>query len=146
MVKDVEIKKILVPIDGSKYGRIALDYAVTIAKGCGAYIEILSVVDLSDYISSFEQAGADMFMIKEMAHAAQDMVQEHKALVPEGIHVNTRVAQGNVRDTIVRTAEQENVDLIIMGRRGLGTLEGMILGSVSTYVVAHAPCAVLTVK
>ena len=146
MTKDVSIKKILVPIDGSKYGEIAVAYASMLAKSCGAYIELLSVVNVGEYVSGFEQAGADLFILKEMAHTAQDILGEHKKMIPDGIHVNTRVMQGNARDCILKVAKEENMDLIVIGRRGLGQLEGMILGSVSSYVVANAECPVLTVK
>ena len=103
-------------------------------------------MNVGEYVSGFEQAGADLFILKEMAHTAQDILGEHKKMIPEGIHVNTRVMQGNARDCILKVAKEENMDLIVIGRRGLGQLEGMILGSVSSYVVANAECPVLTVK
>ena len=53
---------------------------------------------------------------------------------------------GDARDIIVDVATEEESDLIVMGSRGLGTLGGILTGSVSSFVLAHAPCPVLLCK
>lgn len=55
-------------------------------------------------------------------------------------------ASGSTVETIVDFASRENVDLIVMGTRGLGGLKKLVLGSVSSGVVAHAHCSVLIVR
>jgi len=55
-------------------------------------------------------------------------------------------ASGSTVETIVDFAVREKADLIVMGTRGLGGLKKMVLGSVSSGVVSHAPCSVLIVR
>ncbi|MBK7921024.1 MAG: universal stress protein [Veillonella sp.] len=47
----------LVPIDGSKYGEIAVAYASMLAKSCGAYIELLSVVNVGNMYQDLNKLG-----------------------------------------------------------------------------------------
>ncbi|SEO01700.1 Nucleotide-binding universal stress protein, UspA family [Salinihabitans flavidus] len=59
--------------------------------------------------------------------------------------VHTRTAQGDYAESILSTAREEGADMIVMGRRGLGTFKRLLQGSVSQKVVAHAECTVMTV-
>ena len=57
------------------------------------------------------------------------------------------LAEGNVRDELVNWVESNDVDVLVVGSRGLGgTLKRAVMGSVSSYVVQHAPCAVFIVS
>ncbi|HUK63721.1 MAG TPA: universal stress protein [Dongiaceae bacterium] len=58
----------------------------------------------------------------------------------------TRVVEGEARETILREAEEWRADLIVLGARGLGMVAGLLLGSVSLGVARHARCSVLVVK
>lgn len=60
--------------------------------------------------------------------------------------VSSRVLGGDPADGIVASAKREKADLIVLGTRGYGEIKGLLLGSVSHKVAAHAPCPVLTVK
>jgi nucleotide-binding universal stress UspA family protein len=60
-----------------------------------------------------------------------------------GIQVEYQQIYGNSARTICKIAEESNVDLIILGRRGRSGLSELFLGSVSNYVLHHAPCSVL---
>ena len=53
---------------------------------------------------------------------------------------------GSPAPVIIDVAEEHGVDLIVMGSRGLGLVKGVLLGSVSQYVVENAKCAVMVVK
>ena len=66
----------------------------------------------------------------------------------QGIHVKTEIpeAVSSVVETIVNHAAKENVNLIVVGTRGLGGFKKMLLGSVSSGLVSHAPCPVLVVR
>lgn len=60
--------------------------------------------------------------------------------------VTIRVMPGDYAKSILETAEELGVDLIVMGSRGLGGLKGLLLGSVSNKVTQHATCSVMTVR
>jgi nucleotide-binding universal stress UspA family protein len=60
--------------------------------------------------------------------------------------IETLVEHGDPADQIIRVVEREGADLIVMGRRGLGDLKGLLLGSVTHKVCQLADCACLTVK
>ncbi|WP_269584188.1 universal stress protein [Roseibium sp. Sym1] len=60
--------------------------------------------------------------------------------------VATLVEAGDYAETILKAAQTGGADMIVLGSRGLGSLEGMLLGSVSDKVARHAACSVLTVR
>ena len=63
-----------------------------------------------------------------------------------GVYCTFHQERGPAEDAIVRFAEEHGTDLIVMGSRGLGGFERMLLGSVSNYVAHHAHCPVLIVR
>jgi len=63
-----------------------------------------------------------------------------------GLKAETRVVQGDPREALVETARAEGVDLIVVGSHGRTGLAKILIGSVATHVVSHAPCNVLVVK
>jgi nucleotide-binding universal stress UspA family protein len=64
----------------------------------------------------------------------------------EGIEPRTMSVDGQSGTAIVRIAEREGADLIVMGALGRSMVEEALVGSISQYVVRHAPCPVLIVK
>ena len=60
--------------------------------------------------------------------------------------INTVMIEGSAAEAVLDVAVTRNSDVIVIGSRGLGTLAGLLLGSTSQKVVAHAPCPVLIVR
>jgi nucleotide-binding universal stress UspA family protein len=60
--------------------------------------------------------------------------------------VTTLLAGGDPADAILEAAKREKADTIVLGSRGLGDFKGLVLGSVSHKVAAHAECTCITVK
>lgn len=142
-------KKILVPIDGSKNSFAALAHAVTIARSFDAEISILCVSALSQQVPSYEQVKGS----KILANSSTDPVSFAKAIIaealrhiPEGIRVQTYNETGEPRIVITEFAQHNKADMIVIGNRGLGIIESLLIGSVSSYVVKHSKCPVLVVK
>ena len=78
-----------------------------------------------------------------------DMIatRARQAVEQKGVKdVVTQVVDGNPAENIIAAAEHEKADLIVMGRRGLGNVTGMLMGSISHKVSHMADCACLTVK
>ena len=62
------------------------------------------------------------------------------------LNVSTKLKEGRPTDKIIETAKEGNFDIIVLGRRGIGGVTELLLGSVSDRVADHAPCAVLIVN
>ena len=69
-----------------------------------------------------------------------------KSLRDAGLIVSEMVVSGDPREVIIAEADRWNADSIFVGARGLGRMERLLLGSVSTYVVNHAHCTVEVVR
>jgi nucleotide-binding universal stress UspA family protein len=142
-------KKILVPIDGSKNSLTALSHAVAMAHSLDAEITILYVSVLSQQTPLYDQVKGITIpanISTDPANFAKQILTEALKHVPEGTKVQTYNKVGEPRIAITEFAEQNGYDIIIIGSRGLGTISGLLLGSVSTYVVRNSHCPVLVVK
>lgn len=145
----VKYTKILAAIDGSKNSLKALSHAAAMARFFDAELCILYVSAFSQQlplpdqiqgskISQFSPSQPEIFAKQVMAEALQ--------CVPEGIRVQTHDEPGEPRIVITEFAEQNGYDVIVLGSRGLGAISGLLMGSVSSYVIYKAKCPVMVVK
>ena len=144
-------KNIIVPTDGSVNSKRALEHAVVLASSLGASITLVYVANIVSVISNFDQIPNASGYVTEQV--ALDMEEEGKGVlddfakeVPEGIEVKTVFEVGSPGPAVLSVAKKYKADLIVMGSRGLGPLKGLVMGSVSSYVVTHSGCPVLIVK
>ena len=145
------IKKILVALDGSKAANNALTFAIGLAETTSAELSLLTVVppvflpSHSIYVLKSEAvadcAKALDATFKGVLSKAEGEVKNRK---PK-FKVSTKFEKGEPAEKIVEIAECGNVDLIVMGSRGLGGRVST-LGSVSSRVVDKSSCPVLIVK
>jgi nucleotide-binding universal stress UspA family protein len=145
----IDLHRILVPTDFSKYSQNALTYAVAFAEKFGAELHLLHVVqDLAVFIPDMIAVAPPVVpSVKEMTaavYAAFDRLIEQNKL--ERFTFQRAVREGSPFYEIIRFAEEENIDLIVLGTHGHGGLAHMLLGSVTEKVVRKAPCPVLTVR
>ena len=128
-------RKILVAYDGSPSARNALSLASQLAREDKSWIKVLAVVP--PYQGDLELIGVSD--IKEaIAGPGQEMLAEARNLADrEGISILTNLEQGEPYEQIVQVAEEENCDLIIMGRRGKNKMERELMGSVTARVIGH---------
>jgi nucleotide-binding universal stress UspA family protein len=139
-----EYKLILNATDGSAVSESATRQAVYLARITGAELLILHVVETSFawYTGVFYQQLVDElrdFGDKVLESAAQIAEQE-------GVQARTMIVDGQSGTAIVRIAERERADLVVLGAVGRSMVEEALMGSISQYVVRHAPCPVLVVK
>lgn len=139
---------ILVPIDGSDYAKQALQHAIDIAKLTGASITLLNVANMADIINQFSQMeNTSELTIDELSETAQanstGLLKEFASLVPASIPVQSLFELSAPEVSILQEQKALPADLICMGRGSKQPLKNFLLGSVSTYVITHAPCPVL---
>ncbi len=136
MKQKSEIKKILVPMDGSKNSKRGLNLALKIAKADSKIIGLYVVK--SGLVSQKPQLKKQGQKILEDA-----AIQSKNA----GINFSRKIrVGGSPGKEIVRFGQQNNVDLIIMGSRGPDSEFEIFLGSVSNYVVHKSKIPVTIVK
>ncbi|MFC3477022.1 universal stress protein [Halobacterium litoreum] len=137
---------ILVPTDGSDATREAVEHAVDLAAEHDATIHALYVVNSASFAglpmdSSWESVAS---MLNEEGASALDDVE---TLADEhGVAVERALVDGNPSREIVRYAEEEGCDLVVMGTHGRGGIDRLLLGSVAEKVVRSSSVPVLTVR
>lgn len=154
--------KILVAFDRSEIGKHVFDKALSLAKATRASLMLLHVLSLEDQslpdtsiVSSLNYHTAvdgdvleiyreqwQRFEVQGLELLRSRTDEAKRAKVPTEFTQNT----GSPGKNICNVAQTWGADLIVIGRRGRSGLSELILGSVSNYVLHHAPCSVLTVQ
>lgn len=137
------IKKILVPVDGSESSEKSIAQAVSLAELCGAKITFLYVANINQIAINPNLTGAIMEAIKAAGVA---ILERAETMVSKNVEYETNMETGAPASVILEYAEILNADLIVMGSRGLGVVKGVLLGSVSQYIIERAKCPVMVVK
>ena len=144
------LKKILVAVDGSEYSKKALEFACELAAKFDGSLRIVHVP---------QGAAADRVMVlggaSVMIHAGREEIEKAGRTLVEAAQkiaedrlpgrVKTELHGGDPADEIVKSAERNASDCIVIGSRGLGDFGGLLLGSVSHKVNHSAPCTCITV-
>ena len=139
--------KLLVGVDGSEYALKATKKAVGLVRESGGELILLSVAPDITSLGVWEIGHGESLLrdIEAKAREAIDKAQE--VLKSEGVEAKASLIKtGAPADEIIRVAEEEGVDMIVMGSRGLTGHPHYLLGSVAHKVVTYAPCSVLVVK
>ena len=135
-------KHILVAVDGSDNSLRAMEDAIKIASA-ESQIEILYVSSTGHIASDILKAGTLDEYNEQNRHK---FVREEEAVKSSGIAYNVTIEYGEAGKIIAKYANDNDVDLIVLGRRGLTAMQEMVFGSVSTYVMKHVNCSCLLVK
>ncbi len=139
----MKAKKILFPTDFSESSDAGLKYAASLARDTGAKLIIMHVEEPA---AAYGGAGDVFYATPEIDEAT--LRQRLEAVVPsdKSIQFEHRLVTGDPSTEIVRLAEEDNVDLIVMGTHGRTGLVRLLMGSVAEAVVRRAPCPVFTLK
>jgi nucleotide-binding universal stress UspA family protein len=152
------IKKILVALDGSEPSQRALNCAIGFAERWGAELTMLAVVPRvmlpifpdEGFGATPIAAAKDFGQYQErMRTIYQNVLTEAEKKIRSehpDLKVVTRLEEGRPSATIVDLAENDGVDLIVIGSRGIGGITGWILGSTSRRVVDSCTKPILIVK
>jgi universal stress protein A len=141
------VQHVLVPIDFSATANRALDYAIALAQQLHARLTLLHVLHLAPLEVGELTPGVATTYLDDLETDAQHLLQASLERVQHaGLQGDLLLVQGTPTQTIVETAGEQGVDLIIMGTHGRTGLTHVLLGSVAEHVVRHAPCPVLVMR
>lgn len=141
-----KIRSILVPVDGSQHSRRALERTIYFAELCQAGIGLLHVIDPNSQVSPFGQVSLGGYIPDNLKDYGRAVLQDAFKQVPGTLETECFLEIGTPAELIVNFCQEKNYDLIIMGSRGRGAIKQLLLGSVSSYVLYHAPCPVLVIR
>lgn len=136
-------KKILLPLDGSKFAEKAVNDAIFIAKSSNAEIILLTVVENS-FLVGLPADNTTMEINKLLETEAQKNIDKIKKHLDD-IKTTTIIKEGSPAEAILKTIEKENIDLVIMGSSGKKGFEKFIIGSVTDKVVNSARCKIMVI-
>jgi len=137
------IKHILVPVDGSVGSDKAVARSIDLAEVFEAKLHFLYVANINQLAINAYLSDA---ILDAVTKAGQVVLDRALGMVPSGIECCVNTDTGSPAVVILDYAAQNNIDLIVMGSRGLGVVQGVLLGSVSQYVIEQAKCPVMVIK
>ena len=141
------IHRVLLAVDGSKHASLAVDYVCRLRNARNLLkVELLSVTPPMPpgYTRGFvEQEVIDNYHRKQGESALQAARQ---VLHAAGVKFDTHIVPGHPAETIVDVAKKHDCTRVVMGTRGLGTIDGLVLGSVAYKVLHLSPVPVTLVK
>lgn len=139
-----DIKKILVPLDGSKNSLEGLDEAIFLARHCSSSITALCVIPSYPPLPLMgKQIPYEKHIVE---HTKKFMSEAKKTCVSNGIEFNEKIIKGIATLDIPEFALDNKFDLIVIGSRGMNPIKELFLGSVSNAVVHKSKVPVLVVK
>lgn len=144
-------KRILLATDGSAASAHAVALAVRLARGCGARLTAVYVVDPYPFMGVGETnpTGFQAYMAAAQRQAEQAHASVTTACSQGGPAVDLqlrRIEEMNPASGILQAAEEEGADLIVVGSHGRAGLNRLVLGSVAAKVVAQSPIPVLVAR
>lgn len=137
---------IVAAVDGSEQSMVAARTAVEIARDSGARLIFVTVVRPPEGWWGLEGAPPSPEVLAEaIAEGGRELNNLIGTLDTDGIQVDTSEELGDPASKIIEVVEANNADLLVVGRRGAGLVERVMLGSVADRLAHHAPCPLLIV-
>jgi nucleotide-binding universal stress UspA family protein len=143
-----EYKRILVPIDFSAHSKNALTASVTLAKKFNSELILIYVVEAAIYPADFGFAQVALPSLeREMRERGETELNKLvKSQIDGAVPARTIIRSGKPFLEIIKTAEEEKADLIVIATHGHTGVEHILFGSTAEKVVRKAPCQVLVVR
>ncbi len=145
-LKFENIKKILIPTDGSDYSIRAAELGISAAKLLGAEVMIVYVID-TIVLDQIAKVGEREDVERELKQDGEKNINYVLGLAEkQGVKAASLLAKGRPFEQVVHLAKGLGMDLIVMGTYGRRGAERILIGSVAERVIEYASCPVLVVK
>lgn len=131
--------KVMICHDGSENAQQALEEALKLFKPNNPEIILMTVVEGPADASAVNEEHTER-MIQERH---EFLKKTSDAIAGHGFDVDAIMAVGDARAMILQAVDQKNPDIVVIGKRGMGVIKEMVLGSVSAYLIRHVKCPVL---
>ena len=145
--------KILLAVDGSVYSEAAVEEVVHRPWPPQSEVKVITAAETPMMVGMEPWAPSSEYfeqVDKSVREAAKAVIESAllklKSTEDKKLKISSEIIQGSPRQVIVEEAERWGADLIVMGSRGLGAWNRLLLGSVSSAVVHHAKCSVEIVR
>ena len=144
-------QKILAPLDGSDFSECSLDHVKAIATGCQVpevvLLRVFEPIHSSD-VAAYVEAGIDTtLLMKDVQQSAETYIARvAESLSKAGLPAKGVVVTGWAADSIMKYAEENGVDLIIMSTHGRSGISRWVMGSITDKVVRSSRIPVLSVS
>jgi nucleotide-binding universal stress UspA family protein len=145
----VAVKKILAPIDRSKYKEKIIAYAISLGKAWGAETTAIHVIDPGRGIPGGRVKEKELEREERAKRPADELLNEaYLQAQKEGFNIKKEVVEESdtVGKAIIEYAKKNNIDVIVIGTTGMGAVEEIFLGSVANNVIHHAHCPVFAIR
>jgi nucleotide-binding universal stress UspA family protein len=145
----VAVKKILAPIDRSKYKEKIIAYAIYLGKLWGAEITAIHVIDPGRGIPGGRIKEKELEREERAKRPAQELLAEVDLQAKKrSINIKKEIVEESdtVGKAIIEYASKNNIDIIVIGTTGMSGIEKIFLGSVANDVIQHAHCPVFAVR
>ncbi len=137
--------RILFATDFSRWASEAERYACSLASSWNASLTVMSVLEFPPGMNP-EYPVNQLYLSELMKQTTADLVDFKTRAAERGLAVETRVTTGIPSEEVVRAAQRDDVDLIVVGTRGKSGLEHVVLGSTAERIIRMAPSPVLAVR
>ena len=148
--KDPKFSKIMVAIDGSEHSLKAAQYALDIAKSFSAPLYAVTVTYVSEsyHLKQEDVLNQSREMRDSMEDAKTWLEKFNQESKEDNVQLKTELINSHrpVDYIILEYAEENNIDLIVIGTRGRSGFKKLLLGSIASSVVTYAHCPVMVVK
>jgi len=140
--------KILIALDDSRHSDRALEFVTRMRWPAGSRVIVLTTLqEVTASLAAADAPGTVLAAPPQQRQWLEGLVARAESTLREaGFSTEGRVLAGDPREVLVQVAQSERADLLVVGSRGRTGITKLMLGSVSSHVVTHAPCSVLVVK
>ncbi len=137
--KKPKVEKLLTAVDGSKHADKALEYAVQLAKHYSANLALVHVEE-----DKLIRIGGPQ--VVDCVGTVGECILKDASTKVQGVQFNSLLEYGSPAEVIIKLAKKANVDIVVVGSRGLSSVRRYLLGSVSDDISMHARSSVLIVR